>query len=320
MNKKYALLLFAIFYSIFGNCAELIFPDRPVTLVVATPAGGATDKVARLVGKALQDIWKQNIVIENRIGASGNIASQYIAKAKPDGYTLLVSAGPFSINPSLFQSLPFDTQKDFLPIASMSSFSAALIVNSKSPIKTLDDFLVAAKQNKSLHYASGGTGTSAHLTMELIKEKLKLNLEHIPYKGGAPAMNDLVAGNIMVMMAGMGDASRFLNSGQIRVIATTGKERSYLTPNISTLQEKNILDFDTSGWNGLHAPAKTPTWIIEKINQDVRIAVNSQIVKDGLRSMDIDPKPMTLPEFKNFMTVQFAKWKEAVEISGAKPD
>ena len=318
--KKLFLLFFAIFQFALV-WAQSDFPNKPVTIVVATPAGGATDKTVRLLVKQLQTKWKNGVVVENRVGASGNIASAYVAKANPDGYTLLVSAGPFSINPSLFKTLPFDTKKDFVPISQISSFASVLLVHESFSAKTLNDFVATAKNpNQPLAYASAGSGTAQHLGMELLRSKLKLNLNHIPYKGGAPAMNDLLAGHVKVMLAGMGDASPHLNTGRVFPLVTTGKARSPLLPTIPTLQELGILDFDASGWCGLHAPAGTPADIIQRINQDVVAALADPSVRQGMAAMDVDPRPTSVAEFRAFMDSQFAKWKEAVELSGAKAD
>jgi tripartite-type tricarboxylate transporter receptor subunit TctC len=316
--------LFFLFFAIFQFAlvwAQSDFPNKPVTIVVATPAGGATDKTVRLLVRQLQTKWKNGVVVENRVGASGNIASAYVAKANPDGYTLLVSAGPFSINPSLFKTLPFDTKKDFVPISQISSFASVLLVHESFSAKTLNDFVATAKNpNEPLAYASAGSGTAQHLGMELLRSKLKLNLNHIPYKGGAPAMNDLLAGHVKVMLAGMGDASPHLNTGRVFPLVTTGKARSPLLPTIPTLQELGILDFDASGWCGLHAPAGTPADIIQRINQDVVAALADPSVRQGMAAMDVDPRPTSVAEFRAFMDSQFAKWKEAVELSGAKAD
>ena len=318
---KIFLLLFFAFIQSTLVWAQSDFPNKPVTIVVATPAGGATDKTVRLLVKQLQTKWKNGVIVENRIGASGNIASAYVAKANPDGYTLLVSAGPFSINPSLFKTLPFDTKKDFVPISQISSFASVLLVHESFPGKTLNDFVTVAKNPKEpLAYASAGSGTAQHLGMELLKSKLKLNLNHIPYKGGAPAMNDLLAGHVKVMLAGMGDASPHLNTGRVFPLVTTGKARSPLLPTIPTLQELGILDFDASGWCGLHAPAGTPADIIQRINQDVMAALADPAVRQGMAAMDVEPRPTSVVEFRTLMDSQFAKWKEAVELSGAKAD
>ena len=318
---KFLIAFFILISPFRGAWAQTDFPNKPITLVVASPAGGATDKTVRLLAKQLQLKWKNGVVIENRVGASGNIASAYVAKANPDGYTLLVSAGPFAINPSLFKTLPFDTKKDFVPIAQISSFASVLLVHESFPAKTLNDFIATAKNPKEpLAYASAGSGTAQHLGMELLKSKLKLTLNHVPYKGGAPAMNDLLAGHVKVMLAGMGDASPHLNSGRVFPLVTTGKARSALLPNIPTLQELGILDFDASGWCGLHAPAGTPPELINKLNQDVMAALADPAVRQGMAAMDVEPRPTTVPELNQFMDSQYLRWKEAVEFSGAKAD
>ena len=297
------------------------WPRETIRIVVSFTPGGAPDTLARVLAEDWQKTLGVPILVDNRPGHGGNIGADLVAKSNPDGYTLLVSAGPFSINPSLFKTLPFDTKKDFVPISQISSFASVLLVHESFSAKTLNDFVATAKNpNEPLAYASAGSGTAQHLGMELLRSKLKLNLNHIPYKGGAPAMNDLLAGHVKVMLAGMGDASPHLNTGRVFPLVTTGKARSPLLPTIPTLQELGILDFDASGWCGLHAPAGTPAEIIQRINQDVVAALADPSVRQGMAAMDVDPRPTSVAEFRAFMDSQFAKWKEAVELSGAKAD
>jgi tripartite-type tricarboxylate transporter receptor subunit TctC len=318
---KKLLLSFALAITALPNWAQDTYPSKPVTLVVATPAGGVTDKVMRLMAKSLQARWNQSVIVDNRAGAAGNIASSYVAKAAPDGYTLLISAGPFAINPALFKSLPFDTKKDFAPISLIGTFSSVLLVNDAFPAKNYAEFVKQA-QNPSTPtvVASPGNGTAQHLGMELLKSASKLNISHVPYKGGAPAMNDLLAGHVKVMMSGMGDASPQLSSGRIRALAITGKKRSPLLPNVPTFTELGVMDFEASGWVGLHAPAGTPAAIIEKINRDIVASLAEPAVRQALTQMDVEPRPTSLAEFRQYMDIQFAKWKEAVDLSGATVD
>ena len=318
---KRFFLSWAVCLAATTSLAQTDFPTKQVTLVVATPAGGATDKTIRLVARTLQTRWKSGVLIENRVGASGNIASAHVAKAAPDGYTLLVSAGPFAINPALFKSLPFNTRQDFVPVAQISSFSSVLLAHQSFPATTYADFITLAKESgQPLSYASPGNGTAQHLAMELLRGTAKLNLNHVPYKGGAPAMNDLLAGHVKVMMAGMGDASPHLNSGRVRPLVSTGKARSPLLPNVPTFLELGVMDFDASGWSGLHAPAGTPPEIVAKINADIAAVLADPAVRQGMAAMDVEPRPMSVAEFRQFMDIQFAKWKEAVDLSGAKVD
>lgn len=320
MNKY--LLCFLIMLLATHVHAQSDYPNKPVTIVVPVPAGGATDKTIRLVARFLQNKWKNGIVIENRAGASGNIASAYAAKAPADGYTLIAStAGTFAINPNLFKSLEFDTRKDFSPITQISTFAAVLLVHESLPVKNYAEFTAMARNSSEpLSYATSGSGSAQHLAMEKLRSQFKLQLNHIPYKGGAPAMNDLLAGHVKVMMAGMGDASAHLNSSRIRPLATTGKSRSPLLPQIPTFSELGVMDFDASGWHGLHAPAGTPVDIIAKINADVTAVLTDPNMRQLMASMDVEPRSTTVNEFKQFLETQFVKWKEAAELSGAKAD
>lgn len=301
--------------------AEPPWPSRPVTLVVPVPPGGATDKTARLIAHSLQARWQQPVVIDNKPGASSNIGSSLVARAAPDGYTLLVSGGPFSINPSLFSSLPFDTFRDFMPVAHLTSFSSVLIVNPQFPAKTVAEFLALARApDKPISYASAGSGTSQHLTMELLRVRAGLNFTHVPYKGGAPAINDLLGNHVGVMLSGMAEAAPLLSGGRVRPLATTGQSRSALLPDVPTLRELGLLDVDTSGWTGLHAPANTPAAIVERINADVNSALAESAVLEGLKTMDVEPRPGSPADFGRFVAIQIENWKEAVRVSGAKVD
>ena len=319
---KRLILICALAIATLTAFAQDEYPNKPVTLVVATPPGGVTDKVMRLMARSLQARWNNtSVIVDNRAGAAGNIASAHVAKAPADGYTLLVSAGPFAINPALFRSLPFDTRKDFTPIALIGTFSSVLLVNESFPAKTYAEFVNLARNPATpLVVASPGNGTAQHLGLELLRSASKLNINHVPYKGGAPAMNDLIAGHVKVMMSGMGDASPQLSSGRIRAIAVTGKNRSPLLPNVPTFTELGVMDFDASGWVGLHAPTGTPPQIIAKINRDVAAVLAEPAVRQAMASLDVEPHTTSLPEFRQYMDVQFSKWKEAVDLSGAKVD
>ena len=323
-NLKHLFALSIGLSTLFGpitSHADTDFPNRPVTIIVPVPAGGSTDRGARLIARSLQARWKQSVVIDNKPGASSNIGTALVAKAAPDGYTLLMSGGPFSINPSLHPSLPFDTRKAFTPIAQVTSFSAVLLAHPSFPARTFEEFLALARRPGSpITYASPGSGTAQHLTMELLRSSAKLHLNHVPYKGGAPAINDLLGGHVPVLMIGMGEASPFLATNRVHALVTTGRTRSPLTPNVPTLQELGMLDFDTSGWSGLHAPAGTPADIISKINADVVATLAEPAVRQGLAAMDVEPRPGSVNDFRLFVEQQFAKWKDAVAVSGARPD
>ena len=301
--------------------AQESYPSRLVTMVVPVAAGGVTDRTARLIARSLAARWKQPVTVDNKPGASSNIGTALVAKAAPDGYTLLVSGGPFSINPSLFSSLPFDTVKAFAPVAQLISFSAVLLAHPSFPAKNMDEFLALARRpGNPVTYASAGNGSAQHLTMELLRAGSKLSLNHVPYKGGAPAINDLLGGHVPTLMIGMGEASAFLGTDRVRPLVTTGRTRSPLTPNVPTLQELGLLEFETSGWAGLHAPAGTPADIITKINADVAAVLAEPGIKQALAAMDVEARPGSVNDFRLFVESQMAKWKEAVALSGAKAD
>ena len=314
-----ALSLFAA-VSLPGRAAEP-WPVRPVTLVAPVPPGGATDKTGRLIARFLQERWKQPVVVDNKPGASSNIGSALVARAAPDGYTLLLSGGPFSINPSLFNSLPFDTLKDFVPVAQLTAFSSVLIANPQFPAKTMAEFLALARApDKPVVYASAGSGTSQHLAMELLRAKAGLNLTHVPYKGGAPAISDLLGNHVGVMLAGMPEASPLLAGNRVRPLATTGRSRSPLLPDVPTFKELGLLDADASGWTGLHAPAGLSPALISRINADVNAALADPEVLQALKAMDVEPRPGSPDAFGSFVAAQMSDWKEAVRVSGAKAD
>lgn len=297
------------------------YPSKPVKLVVGQPAGGSSDAVARLVGRQLGDRLKQTFVVDNRPGASGNIAAQYVAKSPPDGYTLLFTAGPFSINPSLYRSLPFDTRKDFLPVALIVTFPSVLAVNKDVPVDTLEQFLAMAKKpGQPVAYASPGNGTAQHLAMELLRAKAGLELIHVPYKGGAPAMSDLLGGQVKFMMVNLGEVSKYVESGRVKVIAQTGSSRSPLLPNIPTLMEKGLAETSTGGWMGIHAPAGTPSEIIELLNTNINVVLDDPDVKSKIAAMGFAVQRTTPQEFGAFVDQQIKSWAEAVRISGAKVD
>jgi tripartite-type tricarboxylate transporter receptor subunit TctC len=234
--------LLAAVASISSSFAE-DYPSKPVKLVVGQPAGGSSDALARLVGRQLEGRLKQTFVIENRPGASGNIAALQVAKSAADGYTLLLTAGPFSINPSLYSKLPFDTIRDFVPVAQISSSASVLVVNKDHPVNTIEEFMAMAKDaGRPVAYASSGNGTAQHLAMELLRVKAGLELFHIPYKGGAPAMIDLLGGQVKFLMGNMADVSKHVTAGNMKAIAQTGATRFELLPDVPTLIEKGLAD------------------------------------------------------------------------------
>lgn len=297
------------------------YPSKPVKLVVGQPAGGSSDALARLVGRQLEGRLKQTFVIENRPGASGNIASLQVAKSAADGYTLLLTAGPFSINPSLYSKLPFDTIKDFAPVAQISTSASVLVVNKDHPVNTLEEFIAMAKDAAHpVAYASSGNGTAQHLAMELLRVKAGLALFHIPYKGGAPAMIDLMGGQVKFLMGNMADVSKHVIAGNMKAIAQTGSTRFGLLPDVPTLIETGLADTSTGGWVGIHVPAGTPPEIVKRLNAEINAVLDEAEVQDKMAALGFEVKRTTPQEFGTFVDEQIKSWAEAVMISGAKVD
>lgn len=297
------------------------YPNKPVRLVIGQPAGGSSDAVGRLVGRQLEERLKQTIVIDNRPGASGNIGALHVARSAADGYTLLLTAGPFSVNPSLYSKLPFDTRKDFVPVAQISTSPSVLVVNKDFPVNTLEEFMASAKDPaKPVVYGSSGNGTAQHLAMELLRARAGLELIHVPYKGGAPAIIDLLGGQVKFLIANIGDVSKHVLAGTMKAIAQTGSDRSALLPNVPTLIEKGLADTSTGGWLGVHVPAGTPPEIVKRLNAEINVVLDDADVKGKMGAMGFTVKKTTPQEFGNFVDQQIKSWAEAVKISGAKVD
>jgi tripartite-type tricarboxylate transporter receptor subunit TctC len=304
-----------------GAAAQGSWPDKPIRLVVPWPAGGSSDVAARLVARHLQDRLKQTIVIENKAGASGNIGTEQVARAAADGYTLLLSSGPFSINPSLYRTLPFDTLKDFVPVAQIANTPSVLVVHPSVPAKTIQEFVAMASDGgKPLNIASPGNGTAQHLAMELLRRKANLSLTHVPYKGGAPALNDLLGGQVPAMMSGFPEVAPHLKAGRLRALAVTTPGRSALLPSVPSLVEVGLADSGTAGWNGLHVPAGTSPEIVARLNRDVNAVLDVPEVRDQLAALGFEVRKSTPQEFAAFVSQQIARWGQAVQLSGAKVD
>jgi tripartite-type tricarboxylate transporter receptor subunit TctC len=264
-----------------GACfpVQAAWPDKPIRFIVPWPAGGSSDAAARLVAKHLGERLKQPVVVENKAGASGNIGTAEAAKAAPNGYTLLLSSGPFSINPSLYRSLPFDTLKDFVPVAQIANTPSVLVVNPSTPAQTIDEFIDLARDaGKPVAVATPGNGSAQHLALELLKKKAGLSINHIPYKGGAPALIDVLGGQVPAMMSGFPEVAPHIKAGKLRALAVTTAGRSTFLPNVPALTELKLADSGSAGWNGIHVPARTPNEIVERLNAEVNAILEMQEV------------------------------------------
>lgn len=304
-----------------GTAGAQTYPDKPIRLVVPWPAGGSSDTAARLVAKHLGDRLKTTILIENKAGASGNIGTDAVAKAAPDGYTLLLSSGPFSVNPSLYRKLPFDTIKDFTPIGQIANTPSVLVVHPSSLARTVQEFVAMSKNaSKPMVVASPGNGTAQHLALELLRDKAGLTITHVPYKGGAPAVNDLLGNQVPAMVSGFPEVAPHLAAGTLRALAVTTSSRSALLPNVPSLVEVGLADAGTAGWNGLHAPTGTPTAVIDLLNRELAAVLKTPEVQSQLSKLGFEVKPGSQAEFTAFVNEQIVRWRKAVELSGAQVD
>ena len=303
--------------------AQDTYPNRQITIVVGFSAGGSTDIVARLLAEEMRKSWGQPVVIDNRPGAGGNIGASMVAKAKPDGYTLLMgSVGPLAINASLYASMPYDNLKDFAPISLVVHVPNMLVVNPTAmPVQSFAEFVALLKVRPGKYfYASTGTGTSSHLSGELLRTMAGVEITHVPYKG-AVALNDLLAGDqVHFMFATIPSVIEFVRAGRLRALAVTSKNRSAAVPHLPTVAESGLPDFEASSWFGLLGPAGLPRDIVLKLQAEVARALKIPELRDTLIQQGADPVASTPEDFATYMRSETAKWAKVVRASGAKAD
>ncbi|CAB3828009.1 MULTISPECIES: Bug family tripartite tricarboxylate transporter substrate binding protein [Achromobacter] len=298
------------------------FPTRPVTIVVPFPAGGATDITARLVAEGLSKKWGQAVVIENKPGAGGNVGSEYVARAAPDGYTLVLGVtGSHGINTSLYKNMRYDPIKDFEAVTQATLYPNAIIVNNDVPANNLQE-LIALLKKPDAHYSYGsdGNGTASHLGMELIKNQGKFELSHIPYRGSAPMVTDLLGGQIQVGITGLPAVQAYAKSGKLKIIALTTADRFASAPDYPTVAEQGFPGYAAPPWSGFFAPKGTPKALVEKISADMRDVMSDPKAKEKMIAAGSEFTPSTPEQFQAFVQKEIAKWAEAVKISGARID
>ncbi len=301
--------------------AQAGFPNKPIKFVVGFAPGGATDLIGRLMAKKIGDALGQPIIIENKGGASSNIGADAVAKAAPDGYTFYVNAITNAINASLFAKLPFDFEKDFEPVSLFAMVPNILVVHPSVKANSLQEFIALARANPGkLAYASSGNGTSIHLSGELFKIMAKVDLLHVPYKGSAPAVTDLLGGQVQCMFDNMPSSLPHVKTGKLRALAVTTKERSPSAPEVPTVDEAGVPGFDVSSWFGLMAPKGTPKDIVTRMNLEANKALASADIKKGFLDLGAVPAPMSADAYGEFIRVEIKKWAEVVKVSGAKAD
>lgn len=298
------------------------YPNRPIKVVVPFPPGGTADIMARVVGQKMAETWGQQVVIDNRSGAGGNIAAEQVARSAPDGYTLfLCTVGTHAIHQTLYRKLPFDPVKDFAAVGYIAGVPNVVVVHPSIPVQSVKELIAYIKARPGkINFGSPGTGSSVHLSGEMLKVMAELDMTHIPYKGNPQAVTDLMAGQIELMITNMPSAIPYIQNGRLRAIAVTTKARSPALPELPTMEEAGLPGYDAAAWFGLVSPAAVPRDIVNKLNAEVVRIVGLPDVKRNLASQGADPLVMTPDEFGAFMRAETAKWAKVVTASGARAD
>ncbi len=297
------------------------YPNRPLRFIVPYAAGGNGDIVSRIIAQKLITQIGQQIVIDNRGGAGGNIGAELAARAAPDGYSIMLGTNTHVINMSLFAKLGYDIQRDFAPISLATSAPMVLVIHPSLPAKTVKEFIALAKAypNK-LNYGTGGSGSSAHVITELFRSMAGVQLTHVAYKGVAQATTDLIAGQIQVQFNSTSTALAHMQAGRVRALAISTAARSSAAPGLPTIAESGLPGFDASIWQGVFAPAKTPADIVTRLNREIVAVLGASDVKEQLRVQGLDTLPSTAEQFGAFVREEIAKWAKVIKVSGAKVD
>lgn len=323
MFPKIKPILFALAACMFftGGAAHAAYPERVIKIVVPFAPGGGTDVVARTLAQEMSKELGVSVIIENKPGAGTIIGTQAVATAEPDGYTLLMGTFANAVNPGLYAKLPYDQHRDLTPVALIARSFSIVVVNPKSQIKSIAELIAAAKADPDkLSYGTYGTGTSAHLAGELFKHMANVNLTTVPYKGSAPAITDLIGGQIQVMFTTVASAAALVEAGQLRALAVTSAERSPAFPNLPTVSEAGVPGYDAEAWYGLFAPAKTPPDIIDRINKAAANAVEAEpfkklSVNEGLILVASPPS-----ELDRYFREEEDRWRKVIQDAGIKAD
>lgn len=303
------------------SAAHAQWPDKPIKLVVPYPAGGAADNTARIMAQHLGERLKQQIIVDNRPGASGTIGAAYVAKAPADGYTLLLDATSYAVNPSLFPKLSYDPAKDLAPVSLIMQVPLLMLVPANSPYTSVASFVKAAKEKPGkITFASAGTGGAQHLAAELFAQSEKISMTHIPYKGGAPALTDLIGGQVDLMFSATTASGTFVKSGKLKPLAITSSKRLDGFPQVPTVAESGVKGFEVNEWNGLFAPADTPKPILARLEEETRIVVASPAVASRFAELGVQGVGSSSKDFAAFVKSETAKWSSVIKAGSIKVD
>lgn len=304
-----------------GNAAAADYPGKPVRLLVGYSAGGATDVIARLVAQKLSTQMGQQFIVENKPGANGNIAAELVARAVPDGLTLYVAAINNTINASLYNNLSFNFERDFAPVSLIATVPNILVVHPSVPAKNVKEFIEFAKKKPGeINFASSGSGSSIHMSGELFKMMTGVDMLHVPYKGSAPAVTDLLGGRVQAMFDNAPSALPNVQNGRLRALAITSAKRSEALPDLPTMIEAGLPGYEVNSWFALVAPANTPREIVARLNEEVNKALRNPDVRASLAKLGADPSGTTPEQLRTFISSETARWAKVVKTSGAKVD
>jgi tripartite-type tricarboxylate transporter receptor subunit TctC len=322
MLKRMAVVLAGLlaFAALATGAAAADYPTRPITIVVGFPPGGASDIMARILTAKLGSVLGQPFIVDNRPGAGGNVAGEFVARAAPDGYTLLLGNNAIlATNISLYGKIGFDPEKDFAPISLIGTQANVLVVNNDVKAHSLAELIALAKANPGkLNFASSGYGLAAHLAGELFKAQAQIDIVHVPYKGSAPALQDVIAGQDQMMFATTSGVMGFLKNGQVRALAVTTLKRTPILPDVPTMDEAGLPGFEATTWHGLVAPAGTPPQIIAALNKAVAETLEDADIQHKLAGLGIDIAPDTPEQFAAYIKMEIPKWAAVIKASGAK--
>jgi tripartite-type tricarboxylate transporter receptor subunit TctC len=295
------------------------YPSKAVRLVVPFAAGGSTDIIARVLAQKLNEMWGQTVIVDNRAGGSTVIGTDLVAKAPPDGHTLLITPAPFTIVPSLTTKLPYDPQKDFEPVTLINTTPLVVVVHPGVPAKSIKELIALAKSRPgALNYGSSGSGGSNHLAGELFNAMAGVKMVHVPYKGNAPALIDLVGGHVDLVFNGLTSALPLIKSAKLRAIGMTSLKRAGALPEVPTLDEQGLKGFQAVAWNGLMAPARTPKDVIAKLNADVLKVIRSPELVEKLKAEGSDPVGSSVADYTAFLRDEIAKWAKVIKFANIK--
>jgi tripartite-type tricarboxylate transporter receptor subunit TctC len=322
MKKIFTMFLGVVFAASASHAAAQAWPTKPIKWIVPFAPGGTTDILARTIGDKLGVVLGQPVIIENKPGAGGGLGADFVAKAAPDGYTIL--GGTIStnaINASLYKDLPYDPVKDFIPITLIARVPNMLVVNNDVPVKTVAELIALMKKNPGKYtFASSGNGTSQHLSGELFKSMAGVDMQHIPYKGSPPALQDVMGGSVTMTFDNITTAWTLAKAGKLRALGVTTAKRSPAAPDVPTIAEAGVIGYEIGSWQGVFAPAGTPPAIIKRLNTEIVKIINLPDVQEKLLALGAEPVGNSTEEFTVFVKTEVVKWGDVVKRSGAKVD